>query len=952
MNGFSIETRTFRRIVPGAGFLAAGFLTAGILAVLTVAVPMSLAQDNPPDSAPAEATAGSTNAGLGGLFADSLKNLLQTGTLFVPNGETARPVSGEPGAPEKFRLNFNNAPIDQVLKFLSDMTKKVVLKSDDVQGQFTIVNPNEVTKEEAMGIIDTAFMLKGFTFLETDQMIVVLPVSLAKQKGVDVQVGQEAEKLGSRVQTRIVELKYARPTQMRQALSPLISESASLIADDRSKTLVITDTGANIDRLVAIINQLDKETTVEGVVIRVFRLRYLNATELARSLNDMIANIVAAKTSGGETRDRRQEASMTSEVVADRYTNSLIIAAPDFAIKTIEEFILKMDVSSMQNMVTKTFQLKSGDAREIAQGLQQFTQSRRTNFYQPVVFADSRTNSIVIHAYPEDVNAIENVLNQLDNQDSYERITRVFMLENADAIVLSQMLQQLITGQTSNQRSWWGYGRGMDDQNQIKIVEDQRLNALIVTAKPADIPMVEELIKELDRPLPESKEEPRVYRIQYVRAADVAYLIEQVFSANQQSMGYNYFFGWGGSQPQGLTGLTGKVKTIADTTTNSLIVIAASPRAFEVVEKLIEKLDRLAPEFGTTRVFPLKNASAAYLAEQLNALFQEDPARSRNQGFFWYMNQQGARDEQISQMIGQVRIVSETRTNSLMVTTSSQYFDAIEQLINELDREISQVLIEVLIVELIDVQDDQYGINWPDTIPVYVEATLDAPANAIGLDRATILSQASFSAAIDMLQSDSRTNVLARPNILTGDNQGAFVEVINEVPILGTISQGNVTTQQEIDYREVGLKLNVTPHINDATTVTIDVDLESGQVLDQFALITPSGKSPAFSRRTVTTRLTLKHEETAVLSGVIDTSFTESNRGVPGLMKIPIIGNLFKSRGKSTSKTELLTFITPYILADQNDRLAVFDRHKARIERYEKFRNIMKEVDVRAGVSP
>ncbi|HOJ62654.1 MAG TPA: hypothetical protein PK878_20455, partial [bacterium] len=131
-----------------------------------------------------------------------------------------------------------------------------------------------------------------------------------------------------------------------------------------------------------------------------------------------------------------------------------------------------------------------------------------------------------------------------------------------------------------------------------------------------------------------------------------------------------------------------------------------------------------------------------------------------------------------------------------------------------------------------------------------------------------------------------------------------------------------------------------------------DVDLESGQVLDQFALITPSGKSPAFSRRTVTTRLTLKHEETAVLSGVIDTSFTESNRGVPGLMKIPIIGNLFKSRGKSTSKTELLTFITPYILADQNDRLAVFDRHKARIERYEKFRNIMKEVDVRAGVSP
>ncbi len=941
---FFMPSRTIHPILLGAGMLLALAVTAP--RIQAESSPAANPEVNPPDAGGA---APATNTGLGGLFADSLKNMIQKGTFFVPNGESAKPVHGGPGQPDRFKLNFNNAPIDQVLKFLSDMTKKVVLKSDEVQGQFTIVNPNEVTKQEAMHIIDAAFMLKGYTFLESDQMIVVLPVSVAKQKGVDVRVGAEQEELGTRVQSRILELKYARPTQMREALSPLISENASIIADDRSKTLVITDTGSNIDRLVAIIERLDKETTSEGVVIRVFRLRYLNATELARSLNDMIANIIASKTTGGETRDRRQEASMTSEVVADRSTNALIIAAPDFAIKAVADFIEKMDVSSMQNMETKTFQLKSGDAREIAQGLQQFTQSRRTNFYQPVVFADSRTNSIVVHAYPEDVAAIENVLKQLDNQESYERITRVYTLQNADAIVLSQMLKQLITGQDSSyQRSWWGYGR-QNDQDQVNIVEDQRLNALIVTAKPADFAMIDKLVQELDRPLPQSKEEPRVYRIQNVRASDVAYLIEQIFS-DDQSNNFNYFFGWG-NQQQALTGLSGKVKTIADTTTNSLIVIAASPRAFEVVEKLIEKLDRLAPEFGTTKVFPLKNASAAYLGAQLNALFQEDPSRAGNRGFFWYMNQQGNRDEQISQMIGNVRIVSETRTNSLMVTTSSQYFDAIEKLINDLDREISQVLIEVLIIELIDVQDDQYGINWPDNIPVTVEASLEAPGNDIGLDRATILSRATFNAALDMLQSDSKTNVLARPNILTGDNQGAFVEVINEVPILGQISQGNVTTNQQIDYREVGLKLNVTPHINDATTVTIDVDLESGQVLDQFALVTPAGKSPAFSRRTVTTRLTLKHEETAVLSGVIDTSFTESNRGIPGLMKIPVLGSLFKTRGKNQSKTELLTFITPYILADQNDRLAVFDRHKARIERYEKFRNIMKDVDVRAGVN-
>ncbi len=727
-----------------------GWRIVWILLFVGVVAPSSLvAQESNPTPQDATQTV-QAKSSLGGMFAESLKEMLKSGTLFTPNGQSAQAVeSATPGAPKKFKLNFNNAPIDQVLKFLSDMTMKLVLKTPDVQGQFTIMNPNEVTKEEALKIIDTAFRFQDIAFEETDQMIIVMPLATAKKKMGDLIDGSAGKESSSRFQSKVIELQFANPTQIKEALTPLVTDNSNIIADERTKSLVITDTGANIARLEGIIKQLDKETTKEGVAIQVFQLRYLDAREISRSLSDMLQNIVMAKLSGGSVRDRRDMASYTSEVIADRTTNSLIIAAPDYAIQSISDFIKKLDVSSIQNMETKTIALKNADAREVAQGLQEFTQARRTNFYQPVVFSDTRSNSVVVQAYPEDVKSIMMVLDELDKKQTYDKMTHVYVLQNADAIVISPMIKQLLTGEEAgnNRRySYWGYygGRNQNDQQEIKIVEDQRLNALIVSARPADFPMIEELIDTLDQPLPQSKEEPRVYKVQNVRATDLSYMLEQIFSdsSNGGNNYYDYFYGGGQGQQQ-ITGLSGKVKTIADPTTNSLIVLAASPRAFGVVESLIKELDRIAPEFGTTRVFSLKNAQSQYLATQLDSLFQEDNRSQGNRGFFWYMNQQSnTQQDTISNMIGKVRIVSETRTNSLMVTTSSQYFDAIENLIKDLDREISQILVEILIVEIIDVKDNELGIDWGDSLPLSVAGTLDSPLSSINPERATILSTA------------------------------------------------------------------------------------------------------------------------------------------------------------------------------------------------------------------
>ncbi len=889
---------------------------------------------------------------LGSFFAESFQNMLRSGRIFMPNGTTAQPVeSATPGAPELFRLNFNNAPVDQVLKFVSDMTNKMLIKDDEVSGEFTLINPKEVTQDEALQFIEAAFMLKGFTFLNYEQMIICLPISKAKQAGVQVETGPVSDRLSAQIKTQIIQLENTLPSQLKESLSSLLSENAIVVADDRTKKFIITDTVTNIKRIESIIKELDKKDNLQGLTIRVFTLRYGDAREIARGLDDLLENFIFSKTTGGDMRDRRNQSSFSCEVLADRYTNSLIVAAPADAIEELEKYIEKLDVAASEKLEMKTFTLKNGDATEISENLQELTEAVRTNVYRPMVVADARTNSVVVYAYPEDIESVSKLVEILDTGKSYEKITKVFPLENADAIIISSMLQQLIgegDSSTSRYRSWYGYGRGRDQQDEIKIIEDQRMNAIIVTAKPAAIPMVEDLIDELDKPLPMSKEEPRVYPIEHVRATDIANIVNEIFSETQGRGGGFYYNPF--QQDQGMTGLTGKVKALADQTTNSLIVIAGMPRAFDVVEKLVQQLDKVAPEeFSTTQVFHLKNADAEYLAEQLNALFEEDTSRSGNRGFYWFMNRSSMQDDQISNLIGQVRIVSETRTNSLMVTTSAQYFEPIQKLISDLDREISQVLIEILIVEIIDVKNNQLGIDWPDTIPINAEATLDAPMSGVNLDRAAVISSAKFNAVLDLLASDSKTNVVARPNILTRDNQGAFVEVVTRVPVVTAVNLTNAGAQQQADYEEVGLKLNVTPHINDATTVTIDVDLENGQVLESLGLETQGISIPAFSRRTIQTELTIENNETAVLSGVLDTSLIESESGIPGLMHIPLVGNLFKTRSKKRSNTELIAFITPYILANVQDRDQILKRHQERIQMYNKFKEQMDELNIRIG---
>ena len=417
---------------------------------------------------------------LGGFFAQTLQDALKKGKFFYPNGKDDK--DGKSGEAKTFKLNFNNAPIDQILKFITDMTNKVVMRTDMVQGQFTIINPNEVNKDKAMEIIDTAFMLKGITYLETDMMIIVLTTLEAKQKGVEVKsTPGEKDKSSSR-QSRIFDLKFAAPSQLKEALSTLVSETASVIADDRTRTLIVTDTANNLERIQSIVEQLDKEGMMDDRIVKVYQLKYIDAREMAGELSSMVENIVsAAMASSGNNNRNRNTKNVT--VVPDRSTNSLVISAPKIAITQVEEFIKTMDKNTSDRIKVETIALKFSDAATVVQSLQGLALARKTTVYTPIVSADARTNTIIIAAYEEDIKALREILVILDSNKSSDKETRVFPLQNADAIVLKDMLTQLLTGENNNSgsRYSWYYSRSNDQEGKARIMEDQRLNAIIVT---------------------------------------------------------------------------------------------------------------------------------------------------------------------------------------------------------------------------------------------------------------------------------------------------------------------------------------------------------------------------------------------------------------------------------------------------------------------------------------
>jgi general secretion pathway protein D len=295
---------------------------------------------------------------------------------------------------------------------------------------------------------------------------------------------------------------------------------------------------------------------------------------------------------------------------------------------------------------------------------------------------------------------------------------------------------------------------------------------------------------------------------------------------------------------------------------------------------------------------------------------------------------------------GEIRFIADEVTNAIIVTTYPRSWKDIEETIKKLDRMARQVLIEVLAAEVTLSDDTKLGIEWAvrsgrfdtsfgtragassgsSTIGPRPSRGLITPpfggSVLAGLNFFTFATD-EFMSALNALASENKVNVLSSPSIMTAENKKAVINVSTSVPIVtgqqvpvatgGTT--GNSITQQ-VEYRDAGIILTVTPRIGEQGTVALDVKQEVNEV---GANEPPPINSPRFTKREAETSVVLMNNQTLVLGGLIQSKRTVTRTGIPFLNRIPILGLLFGSTGERIEKTELLLLITPRVVGTPVD---------------------------------
>ena len=382
--------------------------------------------------------------------------------------------------------------------------------------------------------------------------------------------------------------------------------------------------------------------------------------------------------------------------------------------------------------------------------------------------------------------------------------------------------------------------------------------------------------------------------------------------------------------------------------TNSLI-ITDSVSAIRKLEKLVTAMDVAAPAGkGGINVYYCKNASAEDIAKVMQALVSRMPVPPAGGA------PPAAASGPATILEGAVTITADKLTNSLIIVASPGDFETMKDVISKLDIPRRQVYVEAAIIEMGLSKSNELGFEFRAMKPLdnnnitgfggtnfggIADATVSGPAafaNFNGLALGAVKGTFTYAgreflnigALLRALQSDSDVNVLSTPNILTSDNQKAEIMVGENVPFRTGQSQsaatGGSSILTTIERRDVGINLKITPQITSDDNVKLELYQEISSVVESATAASADG--PTTSKRSASTTVVVKDRETMVIGGLIRDNLVESERKVPLLGDIPLLGWLFKYRTSRMEKTNLMIFITPYIIKNEDDAIAITKR--------------------------
>jgi len=550
-------------------------------------------------------------------------------------------------------FNVMNANIQDILKFMSDETNLTIIASDKIQGKITLVNLKGITVEEALDALKTALNTLGFTMVRVNRTIVIVPIGDAKTRPLRVQIGSDPNMIDATDEmiTQVMPLNQADAADMALNLKNLIPKDADMFADTTTNSLVVTDSSANIRRLAFIIKQLDIEP--EGILqTKIFQLKYANATELADTLDNMFRQ-------GIETA---------------RVFQKMSKRGPDEMMKMLDQ------ARQQGRMPSKGIDVVKG---------------------QVLITGDDRTNKLIVTASEENLEIITKLIEELDSSQIAQAEVKIFLLNYALAEDVATELETLLQGSGGRNLPPWERWRAKElqtttkgIQGDINIVSDERLNAVIVSSDPQNFTIIEDIIKQIDQEVA-PQEVIKIFPLKYADASLVVENLNDLFQGTQdQNMPWwqrsemRFRRQMSGEKEQ-VTGIQGTVNLVADTRLNAIVVSTASAN-IPILDDLIKKMDISIPDMETdTRIFPLKHADAESVSEIINNVYQGGNQSNRGGNDFFFFLPRSSRGNQRSAVItGTITVEAYTRTNSLIVTTSSaRNFEIVQKLIDQLDQE-------------------------------------------------------------------------------------------------------------------------------------------------------------------------------------------------------------------------------------------------------------------------
>ncbi|MDF2184873.1 type II secretion system secretin GspD [Grimontia hollisae] len=493
-----------------------------------------------------------------------------------------------------------------------------------------------------------------------------------------------------------------------------------------------------------------------------------------------------------------------------------------------------------------------------------------------------------------------------DNIQGDAVVTRVVSVKNVSVRELSPLLRQLI-----------------DNAGAGNVVHYDPANVIMITGRAAVVNRLADIIERVDQA---GNKEVDVVHLKHASASEMVRIVE---SLNKQGDGKN--------TPELL-----QPSFVADERTNS-VLISGEPQVRDRIRRLISQLDREMATVGNNRVIYLRYAKAEDVVDVLQGVSENLIAEK-----------QGGQ-KALGANANNVKISAHKGTNALVITAPPDILRALEGVIAQLDIRRAQVLIEAMIVEMSESDGANLGIQWGsldgggiqfgntgvpitnylaaqekakdktttetrfdrDNIPVEVPITESGDPTAIaevlggvsGLAAGVVLGD--WTALVTAVSSNSDSNILSSPSLMVLDNEEASFIVGEEVPVVtgSTTGSNNDNPFQTVERKDVGVKLKITPQINEGDSVQLNIEQEISNVLGASGAV-----DIRFGKRQLTTSVLAADQQMIVLSGLIDEQTNESEQKVPLLGDIPLLGHLFKSTSSGKTKRNLMLFIKPTII--------------------------------------